>query len=104
MSKKEKRAAPRYPARLPATIRFPSGGGVTVETRDLSTHGAFFFTPAKLESGSQIEIILMMPAEVTGNGAHWVCCRGEIVRVEESGEGRFGIAAELHEVQSLPEI
>ena len=90
------RSAERYPVKVPATVRVQNGGvhEVESETRDLSRNGMFLYTDADLTTGSEIEIVAMLPPEITKAGAAWVCCHARVVRVEEGGpEGaRGGIA------------
>lgn len=102
--KTEQRSTPRVTRRVTARVRSPRGE-LNAETRDISQRGAFFFTPSRLEEGAQIELVLIMPPEITQAGAQWVCCQGTVLRVEEPDRaGQFGVAARLDRVQALPEI
>jgi hypothetical protein len=102
----EKRSAQRMPMKVPATVRVANGGihDVPSETRDISENGMFLFTDAEVVAGSEIEIVAMLPAEITRSEAAWVCCHARVVRVEEDGEqGGRGIAAVIERVGVLPQ-
>ncbi len=102
--KVEQRSAPRITRRVLGKVRSPRGE-LNAETRDISQRGAFFFTPSRLEEGSHIELILIMPPEITHLGTQWVCCQGTVLRVEEPDHaGQFGVAARLDRVEALPQI
>ena len=105
-TKREKRAARRLQQRLPLSIRKAEGALVEpAESRDISSQGLFFFSQAKIEESSDIELVLLMPPEISPFGRQWVCCHATVVRVEEDhSSGGFGIAAVIKRCQALPEI
>lgn len=78
----ERRAGQRFPFLLPLALRQPAnaveGAGFT---QDLGSRGVFFFTDVPLEEGSEIEITLKMPSEITLGESMRVRCRGRILRV-----------------------
>ena len=81
----ERRVGQRFPYLLPLSLRQP---GTSVEgvgfTQDLSSRGVFFFTNAPLTEGSEIELTLRMPSEITLGESMPVRCRGRILRVESA--------------------
>src|SRR4029077_14459905 len=79
----ERRAGQRFPYLLAVSFRQPAGSieGVGF-TQDLSSRGVFFFTDAPLTEGSEIELTLRMPSEITLGESMPVGCRGSILRVE----------------------
>ena len=104
-SKPEKRAAPRVPWRLPASVSFPGAGRAQVELKDVSSRGLFFFTQAKVEENSKLEIVLMMPPELQELGRQWVCCQATVVRIEEDkANQKLGVAAVIDRCEALPQI
>ena len=105
-TKRDKRAARRVQQRLPVSVRKAEGAPVeAAESRDISSQGLFFFTQAKIEEMTDIELVLLMPPEVSPFGRQWVCCHARVVRVEEDANRKgFGIAAEITRCQALPEI
>jgi hypothetical protein len=50
-------------------------------------------------------MVLMLPAQLTDGEKRWVCCQASVLRVEPGGEdGRFGVAASIRSIATLPEI
>jgi c-di-GMP-binding flagellar brake protein YcgR len=95
----ERRTARRYDLTLPVSIRFAAETLVTRQdgrTRDISTRGLYFVVTKDLEAGSDLDITLTLPAEITHGGDVLVRAQGKVVRVErrlEDGESRLGVAA-----------
>ncbi len=66
------------------------------KTRDISTRGLYFVVEQNLEAGSELELTLTLPAEVTHGSEVFVRALGKVVRVEqrmEDGNTRMGVAA-----------
>src|SRR5271155_1705577 len=104
-SKSERRSRQRVPVRLGVSIRSPEGQPATGYTRDLSTSGIFLYADSEILVGSELEMVLMLPTQLTNGEKRWVCCQASVVRVEPGGEdGRFGIAASIRSIATLPEI
>ncbi len=107
----ERRAGQRFPYLLPLSVRQP---GTSLEgvgfTQDLSSRGVFFFTSAALTEGSEIELTLRMPSEITLGESMPVRCRGHILRVvrpasssDSSAEPKIGVAVRLEGYEYLSE-
>jgi hypothetical protein len=113
----ERRVGQRFPYLLPLSLRQP---GTSIEglgfTQDLSSRGVFFFTSAPLTEGSEIELTLRMPSEITLGESMPVRCRGRILRVirpaattapDSSGtapsEAKIGVAVRFEGYDYLPE-
>jgi hypothetical protein len=79
-------------------------GGVeqNAQTRDVSANGVFLYTKSKMEKGSDVELVLILPPELTSGEKCWVCCQATIVRVEEGPE--FGVSAQIRRMDILPEV
>ena len=105
-SKRNHRRAERFPLRIPTSVRRPkSAQRALAVTGNLSEKGVFFFLDDKVEPGTDIELILIMPPEIPEFARRWVCCKARVVRVEENpGEKQVGIAAEITRCEALPEI
>ncbi len=104
--KPDRRSQQRTPVRLSVSVR-SSNGSVqgTGHTRDLSTSGVFLYTDSSVAEGSQLEVVLVLPPELTFGEKSWVCCQGSVVRVERnSANGDFGVAAVIERFQILPEV
>jgi hypothetical protein len=99
----ERRSGKRLPLRLPISIQ---QGELKTSglTRDLNTSGIFLYTQSRLSAGSELEMVLILPPELTGGEKQWVCCRASVLRVEESLGGDFGVAARIRSIEALPEI
>jgi hypothetical protein len=100
----ERRTRKRIVTEIPVRIRSDAGREQSAQTRDLSTNGIFLYTTSRMAEGSDLEMVLLLPPELTSGKRSWVCCQARVVRVEE-GPGRdFGIAAEIRRMDMLPEI
>ena len=101
----DRRSRKRLPVRLGVSIRSPRGQPATGYTRDLSTSGIFLYADSEILVGSELEMVLMLPTQLTDGEKRWVCCQASVVRVETGGEnGRFGVAASIRSIATLPEI
>jgi c-di-GMP-binding flagellar brake protein YcgR len=95
----ERRTARRYDLTLPISVRFAAERIVARRegtTRDISTRGLFFVIDKEVEAGSDLDIMLTLPAEIVNGSDVFVRAQGKVVRVEqrlEEGESRLGIAA-----------
>jgi hypothetical protein len=104
--KPERRSQKRVPARLPVSIRTRGSAETIGHTRDLSMSGIFLYTESKIEAGSVLEMVLILPPELTQGEKRWMCCQASVLRVEASteGGGRFGVAANIERIELLPEL
>ena len=104
--KQERRSGPRHPVRVPVSVKAPAEQvAATGVTRDLSTGGVFLYTDSRISEGSELEVVLILPAEITRSEKQWVCCQASVVRVEQGREeGSFGVAATIRSMDILPEI
>ena len=95
----ERRTTRRYGLSLPIIIRVPSdreSDSQQGKTRDISTRGLYFIVNQNMEAGSQLDITLTLPAEMTQGTEVFVRALGRVVRVEprsEDGNERMGVAA-----------
>ena len=103
-SKAERRSRKRISTRLPVSIQSSQSGPASGHTRDLSISGIFLYTDTRILEGSELELVLMLPPQLTDGEKRWVCCQASVTRVEGSPEGRFGVAAAIRSIATLPEI
>jgi c-di-GMP-binding flagellar brake protein YcgR len=95
----ERRTARRYDLSLPIIIRVPTARELDTQqgkTRDVSTRGLYFVVEQNLEAGSELDITLTLPAEITHGTEVFVRALGKVVRVERrmiDGNARMGVAA-----------
>ncbi len=101
----DRRAVPRTNATLPVRLKTTTEGPeVAAQTRDISTNGVFFYTDTAIVEGSNIELVLILPPELTAGERGWVCYQARVLRVEKTPGQRFGVAAEIRRMHFLPEI
>lgn len=98
----ERRSGTRIATRVPTRVRTSQGTDLPAETRDVSANGIFLYTDSKMEKGSEVELVLILPPELTSGERCWVCCQATVVRVEEGAE--FGVAAQIRRMDILPEV
>ena len=105
-SKIDRRKRQRFSLRLPVSVKTDDGViQESTQTRDLSTGGVFVYTNSRMQAGSDLELVLVLPPEITFADKRWVCCQASVVRVEENErDGNFGVAAVIKRFDVLPEI
>jgi hypothetical protein len=99
----ERRSGRRISTRVPTRLRTADGADQTVHTRDVSSNGVFLYTKSRMEKGAEVELVLILPPELTSGEKCWVCCQATIVRVEDEGS-EFGVAAQILRMDILPEV
>lgn len=89
----ERRVGQRFPYVLALSFRQATNSveGMAF-TQDLSSRGVFFFTDAPLVEGSEIELTLRMPSEITLGESMPVRCRGRILRIVHPVPGPGNLA------------
>ncbi|MGA7218274.1 MAG: PilZ domain-containing protein [Candidatus Sulfotelmatobacter sp.] len=101
----DRRSGKRVAARLPVRVRnVPGNSELNAETRDVSTNGIFLYTKSAMVAGTEVDLVLILPPELTSGEKCWVCCHARILRVEPGPGARFGVAAEIRRMDILPEI
>jgi len=99
----ERRAGSRIKTRVSTRVRTSGGKDHTAQTRDVSANGIFLYSNTKMEKGTDVELVLILPPELTSGEKCWVCCQATIVRVEEKGSD-YGVAAQIRRMDILPEL
>ncbi|MDP9338861.1 MAG: PilZ domain-containing protein [Acidobacteriota bacterium] len=94
----ERRNARRYDLSLPVMVRIPTEVKHLQEgeTRDISTRGLYFTIEQDLQAGSELDITLTLPSELTHGSDVFVRAAGKVVRVDPRSEARsmrLGVAA-----------
>lgn len=104
-SNADRRSRKRVVATLPVRVRSAAGSEESgAQTRDVSTNGVFLYTKSHMAEGSDVELVLILPPELTSGERCWVCCHARVLRVEQGSDKRFGVAAEIRRMDVLPEI
>jgi hypothetical protein len=99
----ERRAGTRIKTRVSTRVRTLEGKDHNAQTRDVSANGVFLYTKSKMEKGTDVELVLILPPELTSGEKCWVCCQATIVRIEEKGS-EYGVAAQIRRMDILPEV
>jgi hypothetical protein len=100
----EKRNDPRKEVKVPAKVR-TSQGDIKAETLNLSKSGIFLECASRVSEGTAVDIVMILPKEITGEAAKWVCCSATVKRVEDkTNSGRYGVAATVDKIQAMPEL
>jgi c-di-GMP-binding flagellar brake protein YcgR len=101
----ERRHSKRFSMELPVTVKSQDGAEQKCATRDISAGGVFFYCDLEFVQGSEIQLVMILPPEITGGKKQWVCCHGRVVRaVEDSADGQRGVAVKVERLEFLPEI
>jgi len=103
----DRRSRQRVAARLPVRLKSKSavaGGELAAETRDVSSNGVFLYTNSRMAEGADVELVLILPPELTSGEKCWVCCHARVLRVEQGPGTQFGVAAAIQRMDVLPEI
>jgi len=103
MPNSERRSGTRIATNVSTRVRTAKGTDITAQTRDVSANGVFLYTNSKLEEGTDVELVLILPPELTSGEKCWVCCQATVVRVEEKGTD-YGVAAQIRRMDILPEL
>ena len=100
----DRREARRFTMSLPMRVLPREGHSHELKacTRDVSYRGLYFVTDAEFQIGSEIEFVLTLPQQLSRSGEVDIRCRGQIVRVEHSSNGRSGIAAKIDRYEFAP--
>jgi PilZ domain len=104
-SKIDRRSRQRVVATLPVRVRGTAANAeLSAQTRDVSTNGVFLYSASPMAEGSDVELVLILPPELTAGEKCWVCCHARVLRVEQGPGKDFGVAAEIRRMDILPEI
>jgi hypothetical protein len=104
VSNPDRRSRSRVVAKLPVRVRGAAANELSAQTRDVSTNGVFLYTNSRMMEGSDVELVLILPPELTSGEKCWVCCHARVLRVEQGPGKDFGVAAEIQRMDILPEI
>jgi c-di-GMP-binding flagellar brake protein YcgR len=103
----ERRTARRYDLSLPVIIRVAvekEAASRNGKTRDISTRGVYFILENDLNAGSELDLTMTLPAEITGGTEVFIRAIGKVVRVEkrpENGHQRVGVAAVIERYEII---
>jgi hypothetical protein len=90
----EMQSAPRFPIKLPISVKSKSGEQRQAETQNISANGVLFqVVDSDMPVGSTVDFTISLPAEIVGAEADVrLDCKGRVVRnFEESGRHGVGV-------------
>ncbi len=74
---------------------------VTV-SEDLSSNGIYFILPEGIKDGTEVEVEMTLPNQITLAGPVRVRCLGHIQRCEPTEGAKSGMAAAIEKYEFLP--
>lgn len=78
----ERRAAQRFSSQVPISLRVANEAKESRGlTQDVSASGVMLFTERRLDENAQVELIFVMPSEITFDVNSKVRCQGKVLRV-----------------------
>ena len=95
----ERRTARRYDLLLPVIVRVPiekEAFSRTGKTRNISTRGVYFTIDNHLDAGAELNLTIILTAEVTGGSEVFIEATGTVVRVDKrsvNGDHEVSVAA-----------
>lgn len=104
-SRSERRSRPRVTAQLPVSITRKDGATSEGVTRDLTHGGIFLYSDSAFDVGTELDLVVVLPPEITFGEKRWVCCQARVLRVEgRQPDGKVGVAASIQRFEVLPEL
>lgn len=103
---KDRRTARRYDLSLPIIVCAPidkEAASRTGKTRDISNRGVYFTIDNNLSAGAELDLTMILPAEVTGDTEVFIRATGKVIRVDKrsgNGDQKVDVAAvfEMYEI------
>jgi PilZ domain len=97
VERRERRKATRYSLFLPVTVQTPRQRSWNARSKNVSVRGAYLFVDPddNLLPGTELDLTLTLPKEVTTGAEVRVHARGKAVRVDKfakAGTRRIGLA------------
>ena len=104
-AEQEQRNTRRFALQLPVSVKYVEGAAKEqiAQTRDVSARGVFFYMDSNVKVGSDLEFTLTLPSEITLTDSIRVRCKGKVVRVEDKGSDRIGVAAAIDQYDFISE-
>lgn len=104
-AEQEQRNTRRFALQLPVSVKYVEGASKeqVAQTRDVSARGVFFYMDSNVKVGSDLEFTLTLPSEITLTDSIRVRCKGKVVRVEDRGTERIGVAAAIDQYDFISE-
>ena len=104
MSFIEHRRAARFALKVPVIIRWRDGANMREArtiSQDVSSNGLYFFLPAGIADGTNVEVEMTLATEITRGEPVRVRCLGRIMRCEQEEGAHVGVAAAIRKYEFL---
>ena len=106
MKPTQSRSVVRFNLKIPLRFRVLSGTNTAyreAETINLSQQGVYFFADSPPMVGTQLEVHLKMPTEISGQPPTQVRCIGHVVRVErhDFAAGPPGVGVHFDRLEAI---
>lgn len=91
--------------KLPMTIRWTDLSGeweAHAECKDITSRGVYFILPAEIANGSPVELVLVLPHEITSEPVG-VRCLGHVRRTKIETMDCVGVVVDIQQYQFLRE-
>jgi PilZ domain len=98
----DRRSRQRICFESPATVT-TGQHTIAASVKEINDRGLFFFTDARLEVGSEIDIVITLPDELGLPLSGMVCCHARVVR-SDFGVSQHGVAAKIDRFAPLPQV
>lgn len=103
----DRRNETRVSVRIPLKFKLignESAGEQMAESENLSQRGIFLWTSYPLKLGTQVELRLRMPSEISGNAAAEVHCTARVIRIDHTDSaGLIGAGLRIERYNSTAE-
>lgn len=100
-----RRKAVRFALKLPAVVRWKEGDRthtIRASTKNISRKGLYLYARIDQAVGSEIEVEVELPAPLGGKAGSILRGSGRVVRREDLGDQRVGLAASLYQFELQP--
>jgi c-di-GMP-binding flagellar brake protein YcgR len=101
----ERRSAARFDLQLPVVVRWRDGSELRearTQSEDMSSQGIFFVLAEGIKDGTEVELEVSLPNQVTVEEQVRVRCSGHILRSKLDG-ARNGVAAVIEKYRFFSE-
>ena len=103
---KNRRSARRCDLSQPVIVRPPTekeAASRTGQAREISNQGVYFMIDKNLNTGAELDLTMIIPAEVTGSTEVFIRATGKVIRVDKRS-GNFDQNVDVVAVFEMCEI
>jgi hypothetical protein len=102
----DRREARRFAMNLPLAVQAAENAEreLSVQMRDVSYRGLYFFAVAGFEAGRDLVFVITLPQGISQKGSVKIRCQGQILRVDPQQDGKVGVAAKIDRYEFVPAV